>query len=78
MFEIHYEYLCAAGWREHEIKTIHHFDELDAVFEDCEKKGYEIKDNPICVGCALFPEKCPGTRNHIWTGCSERKERETT
>lgn len=74
MFELHYEYICAAGWRESKTRTVDTFDELDAVLADCRKNDYTVLDNPICLGCERFPEKCAGSKNHIWTGCAKRIE----
>ena len=78
MFEFHYEYLCAAGWREEKVKQIESYAQLDDLTAECQKRGWTILENPICRSCAKFPEECPGTRNHIWTGCVNRKERVNT
>ena len=69
MFELHYEYICSAGWKETKVKTLNNYDELDAALEDCKKNGYTILDNPMCRKCKKFPNDCAGTRNHIWDGC---------
>lgn len=74
MFELHYEYICAAGWRESKTRTVDTFDELDAALEDCRKNDYTVLDNPICLSCERFQTECAGSKNHIWTGCSERIE----
>ena len=29
--------------------------------------------NPMCPGCALFGESCPGTAESVWTGCVYKK-----
>jgi len=74
MFELHYEYICAAGWREHKSRTLRTYDELDEALADCHEKGYEILDNPICASCLWNGTQCAGSKNHIWTGCSKRIE----
>ena len=75
MFELHYDYVCAAGWREHKSKTVFTHEELNAVMDEFERKDYRVLDNPMCVSCERFPDKCPGSRNHIWTSCKNRKAR---
>jgi len=74
VFELHYEYICAAGWRESKTRTVDTFDELDAALEDCRKNDYTVLDNPICLSCTRFRNECAGSKNHIWTGCAKRIE----
>ena len=74
MFKLQYEYICAAGWKETKTRKVDTFDELDAALEDCRNNGYTVLDNPLCDGCGRFPGECAGSKNHIWTGCSERIE----
>jgi hypothetical protein len=76
VFELHYEYLCSAGWREEKVKRLENYEQLDDLMAECREKGWIIKENPICQDCERFPQNCPGTRNHIWTGCVNRKVRE--
>lgn len=76
MFELRYQYVCSAGWMEEKAETVDNYDDLDAALNKCKRNGYTVLDNRMCTGCRLFPETCAGTRNHIWTGCSRRQERE--
>lgn len=76
MFELHYEYICAAGWKDEKVKTIDHYDDLDGVLEECKRNGYKVLDNPMCLDCKRFPDTCAGTRNHIWNGCTYRIRKE--
>jgi len=76
MFELRYQYVCSAGWMEEKAETVDNYDDLDAALNKCKRNGYTVLDNRMCTGCKLFPETCAGTRNHIWTGCSRRQERE--
>ena len=76
MFELHYEYICAAGWREHKTRTLTTYGELETVLDYCRSHGYEVLDNPLCVGCVWKDSQCAGSKNHIWTGCKKRMEGE--